>query len=138
MDPALIAIATASANALVTLMTTDLWERAKEGVARALRRTTEADPEALLEGSRTELGQASARGDSEETVAEMQQMWRGKFRRLLAEHPEAADDLLFLKELRKEIDNDGENGESTTISQSATSYDSSRIYQMGTGVQNNN
>ncbi|MEU1934604.1 hypothetical protein ACH49O_12975 [Streptomyces coeruleorubidus] len=139
MDPALLAVASTSANALVSLMTTDLWERAKGRVAHIYTRLAKS-PEALeqeLEESRTELGTSTERGDLDETTTEMQQMWKGKFRRLLADHPEAAAELEDLVSLWQQISEDKAPGAGSKINQTATANDNSRIYQQGSGVQYN-
>ncbi|WP_330246317.1 hypothetical protein OHA33_27105 [Streptomyces sp. NBC_00562] len=139
MDPALLAIATSSANALISLMTTDVWERAKSGVTTLFARwsNSEAGTDAELESCRAELNDSSARGDLDETVAEMQQMWKGKFRRLIASHPEAVEELRTLIDLHNEFLGERDDLKSPTINQSAAAHDNARIYQVGSGVQNN-
>ncbi|MGV9604062.1 hypothetical protein ACWDR2_10020 [Streptomyces sp. NPDC003631] len=139
MDPALLAIATSSANALVSLMTTDIWERTKGGLSTLFSRLSKS-PEMIvreLEESRRELVASTERQDQEETTAEIQQMWRGKFRRLLAEHPDAAKDLQELIKIWQVNSGDAETGPGNMIHQTATAHDNSRIYQQGSGVQHN-
>ncbi|MGY0017612.1 hypothetical protein ACVHNB_01315 [Streptomyces sp. YJ-C3] len=140
MDPALLAVASTSANALVSLMTTDIWERAKAGVTKAYAKLSKPSGmvEQELEESRGDLGSAIERGDSEQTSIEVQQMWQGKFRRLLAEHPEAASDLDMLTRLWNENSGAIAPAVGNAITQTATASDSSRIYQQGSGIQFNN
>lgn len=139
MDPALLAVATSGANALVSLMTTDLWERAKAGVtatySRFSKSTETIDHE--LEESRADLTSSSERGDLSDTTIELQQIWKGKFRRLLAEHSDAADDLRAILAMWQEVSGDTEPKQGGVIHQTATAHDSSRIYQQGSGNQFN-
>ena len=138
MDPALLALATSSANALVSLMTTDLWERAKSGVSSIFSRrsTSQEHIDEELDESQNELTASSERGDLEDTTTEMQQVWKGKFRRLLLTDPEAAEELRAIIALWAEVADDSKSPGG--INQTATAFDNSRIYQQGTGVQYNN
>ncbi|NEA83034.1 hypothetical protein G3I30_29235 [Actinospica acidiphila] len=140
MDPALLAVATSGANALVSLMTTDLWERAKVGVSSIFSRFSKSASSVPdeLENSRGELIASAERDDLPETTEELQQMWVGKFRRLLVEHPEAAAELQEIITLWRDHARDNDINPGNTIHQTATAYDNSRIYQQGSGVQNNN
>jgi hypothetical protein len=139
VDPALLALATSGANALISLMTTDLWERAKSGVSGLFARgaATSEFIENELEESRAELEASAARGDLEDTTSEIQQMWKGKFRRLLAADPDLAADVREIVGLWEGSGNAGGNGPRDVIQQTATAYDNSRIYQQGSGIQNN-
>lgn len=139
MDPALLAIATSSANALVSLMTTDLWERTKNGVSELFSRFSKSSEivERELEDSRNELTASTDRDDLEDTTAEMQQLWRGKFRRLLTEYPDAAEDLKNIITLWQNSSGDTNVESGNVIHQTATAHDSSRIYQQGSGIQHN-
>ncbi|MEU5821859.1 hypothetical protein ABZ798_12180 [Streptomyces sp. NPDC047803] len=140
MDPALLTVASTSATALVSLMTTDVWERVKSGVSKVFTRTS-TSPDAVhreLEESRIELQNSATRGDLDETTTEIEQMWKGKFRRLLAEHPEARTELEELVCLWQELPGGSSAGPGNVISQTATAHDNSRIYQQGSGIQHNN
>ncbi|WP_329573832.1 hypothetical protein [Streptomyces sp. NBC_01361] len=140
MDPALLAIATTSANALVSLMTTDIWEQAKSGVTKCFQRSSKSSENLAneLEEARSELTDSIERGDFEETSHELQQTWKGKFRRFLIEHPEGAGDLDELITLWRENAENGAAGTGAVINQNASAKDNSRIYQQGTGIQLNN
>ncbi|MEV5770270.1 hypothetical protein AB0L49_03225 [Streptomyces antimycoticus] len=140
MDAALLAVATSSANALVSLMTTDIWERAKTGVSKIYSRLSKSSEaiERELEDSRVELSNSVERGDPEETAAEMRQLWRGKFRRLLIDHPDAETELNGIITLWCETSAPSGLGSGNVIHQDATANDNSRIYQQGSGIQYNN
>ncbi|WP_409472335.1 hypothetical protein [Streptomyces sp. HC307] len=97
MDAELLALASAAGTAVVTALTTDLWERAQTSVGALWRRafperaaTVEADlmdTRTLLLATREREGSDT---DTEETSAEE---WRLRFRRLLAVRPELAEEL---------------------------------------------
>lgn len=137
MDAALLALATSCANSLIALITTDSWVQAKRGIRKAFGRSGEAaadQAEGELTEARRELESSVARNDTE-TVDELRVAWRGKFRRLLIEHPES-------ESLIRSILQDWDSAISTpqgsqTIVQNATARESGRVYQQGSGTQNN-
>ncbi|MEV3856305.1 hypothetical protein AB0J38_18515 [Streptomyces sp. NPDC050095] len=93
MDPELTALATASATALVTQMTTDAWTRIRDRFAQVLSREQGREEAAVvgeLEQARDEV--VAARGDEDE-IAEARSEWQRRMRRALVANPEAADDL---------------------------------------------
>jgi ATP-dependent protease HslVU (ClpYQ) ATPase subunit len=138
MDPALLAIATSSANALVSLMATDLWGRAKECVSSIFSRSSKSTNliEQELEESKKDLTASIERGDIDDTTTEIRLLWKGKFRRLLAEDPELAGEMQAIVNLWQNEAN-SKNGPQTMITQTASARDSSRIYQQGSGTQYN-
>ncbi|WP_432155856.1 hypothetical protein [Streptomyces sp. bgisy153] len=139
MDPALLTVASTSANALVSLMTTDLWDRAKSGVAKLYARLSKSSEAVALEleQSRLELRSSAERADLDETTTELQQMWKGKFRRLLADYPDATAELAELVSLWQGSRGGNAEGPGNVIHQTATASDNSRVYQQGSGVQHN-
>ncbi|MFE1734567.1 hypothetical protein ACFW6X_31225 [Streptomyces bacillaris] len=137
MDPALLALATASANSLINLLTSDAWEKAKLGISRLFGRSDQGTAEEAgreLELNRQELLSSISRDDVE-TVDELRAAWRGKFRRLLSADPEAEE---ILREILTEW-NPEEAQKLTTnvITQSASASDHGRVYQQGSGTQIN-
>jgi hypothetical protein len=137
VDPALLALATASANSLVSLMTSDAWEQVKLGISKLFGRSDqraaeEADRE--LELNRQELISSNSRDDLE-TADELRAAWRGKFRRLLIEDPEAEEALRgILTEWNPE---EAQRLAANVITQSASARDHGRVYQQGSGTQIN-
>lgn len=84
MDGELAVLWSAAATTLVTLMTTDSWERVKAGFAGLWRHASPgqaAAVEADLEAART-TAVAARRGGDEEAVAELAAEWRSRLRRL--------------------------------------------------------
>ncbi|MET9303755.1 hypothetical protein ABZX78_07925 [Streptomyces cellulosae] len=138
MDPALLALATAGANSLISLMTSDAWQQAKNGISRLFGRSEGPAAEDIsreFEENRQELIRSIAREDPD-TAEELRVAWRGKFRRLLVEAPDAAE---ILRDLLKEWDSAqvGGSTQSTVVTQSASARDHGRIYQQGSGTQIN-
>ncbi|WP_037857104.1 hypothetical protein [Streptomyces sp. NRRL S-340] len=92
MEAELMALASTAGTAVVSALTTDLWQRAQDSVGSLWRRayperagTVEAD----LTETRTLL-LAAPEGDVAEDSAEE---WRLRFRRLLATRPDLAEEL---------------------------------------------
>ncbi|MGW6951501.1 hypothetical protein [Streptomyces xanthophaeus] len=139
MDATALALVTASASSLVSLMTSEAWEQVKNGAASLFRRGDRpgaAPIEDELDESARELTLSIATGDRE-TQVELEQQWRGRLRRLLIEQPKLADELRSLLAEWSAIDDEGSAGRAHTIQQTATARDSGRVYQQGTGIQNN-
>ncbi|MFF6775649.1 hypothetical protein ACFY8W_19060 [Streptomyces sp. NPDC012637] len=92
MDAELVALASTAGTAVVTALTTDLWQRAQASVGSLWRRAhpERADTvEAELTETRTLL-LAAPEGDAAEVSADE---WRLRFRRLLATRPDLAEEL---------------------------------------------
>jgi hypothetical protein len=128
VDPEMVMLAGTAGATLVTLLTTEAWERVRDGVASLWRR---ADPEraeaisAELEATRTDLLAARHAGDAE-APAELGAEWQGRIRRLLVAHPEEAEALrTLLGELRPHAP------EIPSVTQHATASGSARVYQAG-------
>ncbi|MEW2623914.1 hypothetical protein [Streptomyces sp. NPDC048106] len=123
MDPELTALARNASLTLVTLMATDTWERARDGVVALWRRAwpERADTVAAeLDSTREDLAAGLTAEDG--LAAE----WQGQIRRLLAGRPEAAVELRsLLDELAPGT------APAPAVSQHATASGDSRIYQAG-------
>ncbi|MEV1078114.1 hypothetical protein AB0I98_07655 [Streptomyces sp. NPDC050211] len=101
MEAELAALAASGATTVVTLMVSDAWEQMRERVARLFAggdEGTSADEE--LRASRDELLVARAAGD-EDAVADVEEEWRLRLRRVLRADPSAAREL---RELLDECD----------------------------------
>ncbi|WP_103504399.1 hypothetical protein [Streptomyces sp. SM12] len=86
-------LAVAAGTALVGAMATEGWNAVRSGAVALWRKVHPervATVEAELEEARAEL---VATDDPDEIEAEMAREWRRRFRRLLAEQPELADEL---------------------------------------------
>lgn len=95
MEAQLIELARTAGVALVTVMATDAWERARGGVVDLWRRVSPERADAVeveLDASRDDLVAAHERGEGE-TETELSEEWGSRLRRLLREHPEAAEEL---------------------------------------------
>ncbi|MFC9702808.1 MULTISPECIES: hypothetical protein [Streptomyces] len=127
MDAELAVLAGTAGTTLVTLLTTEAWQRVSDGITSLWRR---AEPEraevisAELEVTRTDLLAAQAGGDLE-TGGELGAEWQGRIRRLLVTHPEEAAALrAILDELRPTPD-------VPSVTQHATASGHARVYQAG-------
>lgn len=110
-------------------MATDAWQAAREGITRLWRRVQPDRAETLigeLAVDREDVLAARA-ADDEEALGELRAQWQGRFRRLLAAHPEAAG------ELRRLLDElaPADGAARPSISQQATASGQSRVYQAG-------
>jgi dsDNA-specific endonuclease/ATPase MutS2 len=138
MDATALALVTTSANSLVSLMTSEVWEQVKSGVAALFRRGRRAEYIAIeeeLDESARELRVSLENGD-QETQEELRQQWRGKLRRLIREEPELFAELRSLLNEWSSLETTKGNA-THIIHQTATARDGGRIYQQGTGTQNN-
>ncbi len=86
-------IAALAGNAVVTAMATDAWEGVRHKVASWFGRG-KSDPRVLqrLDRTHAELA-ATSPGDLERTRQELAREWTGRFKDLVADHPDAADEL---------------------------------------------
>ncbi|MEV7386658.1 hypothetical protein [Streptomyces sp. NPDC091215] len=128
MDPEMAVLAGTAGTTLVTLLTTEVWQRARDGIASLWRR---AEPErtaaisAELEVTREDLLAAQASGDLE-SRSELGREWQGRIRRLLAAHPEETE---ALRTLLNDLAPYTPAGPSVT--QHATASGHARVYQAG-------
>lgn len=100
MDAELAVLAQNAAGTLVSLLATDAWGKATDGLARLWRRVHPERAETVqaeLAESRTQL--TAADGDERERLAgELTAEWRGRLGRLLAADPQVAVELSRLLE----------------------------------------
>ncbi|WP_308310950.1 hypothetical protein [Streptomyces sp. GbtcB6] len=126
MDAELTALASTAGSAVVTALTTELWERAQTAVGTLWRRAypERADTvEAELTETRTLL-----LADREDTEAEISaDEWRGRFRRLLATRPDLADELRRV--LAEDLAPAAPQQPQTTTVFNATAGGNGRVYQ---------
>ncbi|WP_420033311.1 hypothetical protein ACN2WE_12245 [Streptomyces sp. cg28] len=128
MDPEMAALAGTAGTTLVTMLTTEAWQRARDGIASLWRRAEPDRAEGIsaeLDVTRADLLAAQAGGDLE-SRDELDTEWRGRIRRLLVTHPEEAEALrTLIDELQPLAPAD------TSVSQHATASGHARVYQAG-------
>jgi hypothetical protein len=128
MDPEMAVLAGTAGTTLVTLLTTEVWQRARDGIASLWRRAEPERAEAIsaeLEVTRGDLLTAQAGGDVE-SRNELGTEWQGRIRRLLAAHPEETEALrTLLNELAPYTP------EGSSVTQHATASGDARVYQAG-------
>jgi hypothetical protein len=95
MDPEIATLAGSAGTTVVTLMATEAWQRARDGMVALWRQVHPDRADAVsaeLEANRSDLLAAREAGDtlSEE---ELRGEWQGRLRRLLAANPEIAGEL---------------------------------------------
>ncbi|GHK04194.1 hypothetical protein ACWEWI_18135 [Streptomyces sp. NPDC003753] len=128
MEAELAALASSAGTAVVTALTTDLWERAKTSVAALWQRAypERADTvEAELTETRTLL-LADTQADLAEDSA---QEWRLRFRRLLVTRPDLAEELrrVLAEELTPSLPAQQTQGTTTVFNAAPTGH--ARVYQ---------
>ncbi|MFE4052431.1 hypothetical protein [Streptomyces sp. YIM B13518] len=131
MDPEIAALAGTAGTTVVTLMVTNAWESARDGMVALWRRFQPARAESIgeeLEAGRADLLLARQAGDAA-SEAELTAEWQGRVRRFLLARPEAADELRrILDELNPPVP--GDPGPEQ-IRLQARASGSARIYQAG-------
>ncbi|MEU3464729.1 hypothetical protein ABZ721_32875 [Streptomyces sp. NPDC006733] len=138
MELEIAALAASAGTSIVTMVATDAWQTARDGLAALWRRVRPERAEAVvtaLDATRDELLQARSAGDDEAsaTRTELAAEWQGRVRRLLAGNPEVADDLrALLAELAPQTP-----ATAPGVTQSATASGSARIYQAGRDLRLN-
>lgn len=101
MDAELAALTQKAAGTLVSLLATDAWRKATEGLVRLWQRVhpeRAATVAAELAEARAQLTAAGEGGGHEQTVEELTVEWRGRLGRLLAADPQVKDELSRLLE----------------------------------------
>ncbi|MDR3080485.1 MAG: hypothetical protein LBV60_06075 [Streptomyces sp.] len=128
MDPEIAALVGTAGTTLVTSLTTEAWQRTRDGFAALWRRAQPERADAVtaeLDLTRTDLLAAEAGGDAD-TRSELGAEWQGRIRRLLVTHPEEADALrALLDELRPPAP------AAPVVTQHATASGDARVYQAG-------
>jgi hypothetical protein len=128
VDPEVTALAQSAGATLVTLMATDAWHRARDGITQLWRRTQPERAETVvaeLEAGREDVLAAVA-ADDQETLDELRLQWQGLVRRLLVARPAAVE------ELRALLDQlDPGASAAPRITQHATASGQARVYQAG-------
>ncbi|MFJ7135589.1 hypothetical protein [Streptomyces fungicidicus] len=131
MDPEIAALAGTAGTTVVTLMVTNAWDSARDGMVALWRRFQPARAESIgeeLEAGRADLLLAREAGDAE-SESELTAEWQGRLRRFLLAQPEAAEELRrVLDELQPQVP--GDAGPEQTRMQARASG-SARIYQAG-------
>lgn len=128
MDPEITSLAQSGGAALVTLMTTDAWQAAREGFVQLWRRVQAHRADAVaaeLDVGRADVLTALA-ADDQEVLSELRAEWQGRLRRLLVAQPEAA------AELRRLLDEMAPSPAADPgVAQRATASGHARVYQAG-------
>lgn len=133
MDQELALLAQTASSTMVTLMATDMWQRARDGVVGVWRRVhpTQADGIAgSLTEVRDELLAARERGD-QATESALATEWSGRLGRLLIADPAAGPQLAqILDELQRQLpDLFPEQAPAVTMNARASGH--GRVYQAG-------
>ncbi|MDX2563625.1 hypothetical protein PV371_28810 [Streptomyces sp. TX20-6-3] len=128
MDAELAVLAGTAGTTLVTLLTTEAWQRVSDGITSLWRRAEPARAEAIsaeLDIARTDLLAARDSGDLE-VGSELGAEWQGRIRRLLVTHPEEAAALRRLIDELQPLTPDV-----PSVTQHATASGHARVYQAG-------
>lgn len=91
----LAALAGAGATALIGAMATDMWQGARNGIVRLFGRGGDPGEDVLggqLDGDAVLVVRADP-ADADQVRQELVPVWRRRLARLLAEHPDAEDEL---------------------------------------------
>ncbi|MEZ0094025.1 hypothetical protein [Streptacidiphilus sp. EB129] len=128
MDPEVAALVAGAGTTMVGLVATDAWQGFRNGMVALWRRAHPDRADAVageLDAAREELLAADP-DERPELGAELASEWQGRTRRLLAAHPEAAEDLrALLDRFAAEIPS------ATTVVQRAIASGHARVYQAG-------
>lgn len=132
MDPEITALAGSAGTTMVTLMATDAWQRARDGMVALWRRVHPDRADAVraeLEATRSDLLAARGAGDSL-SEEELRGEWQGRLRRLLISEPQIADEL---RRLLDELSPPGQDTPApvTQVKLQARASGHGRVYQAG-------
>ena len=137
MDAELASLAGTASTTIMSLLTTDAWEKTKTALGGLWRRVhpdRAAAVEAELVDTRAELLAAQATGDTQ-TEQDLAGDWQRKLRRLLAANPEAAGELRrILDELSPALP-PGEQVWTGDVTMRAKASEHAQINQLGQGNQ---
>nr|WP_206324382.1 hypothetical protein [Streptomyces sp. HNM0574] len=120
-------MAATAGSALVTQLTTEAWQGARDRFVALWRRARPERAEGLaaeIEATRDDLLAADEAGDPD-TAPELSAEWQGRIRRLLAARPDVAD------ELRTLLEELAPPQAPAAVTQTATASGSARVYQAG-------
>lgn len=131
MDPQVVDLARTAGTTVVTLMATDTWNRARDGLVALWRRAHPERADQLadqLDATRDELIAARAAGD-EQSEEELSSEWQSRLRRLLVAEPDLVEDLSrFLEEFAPSTAGQPVVGE---VRMHAKASGHGRVYQAG-------
>ena len=132
MDPEITALAGSAGTTMVTLMATDAWQRARDGMVALWRRVHPDRADAVraeLDATRSDLLAARGAGDSL-SEEELRGEWQGRLRRLLIAEPQIADEL---RRLLDELSPPGQDtpAPGTQVRLQARASGHGRVYQAG-------
>ncbi|MEV0554153.1 MULTISPECIES: hypothetical protein [unclassified Streptomyces] len=131
MGPEIADLARTVGTTMVTLMATQTWESARDGLVAVWQRFQPDRAESVggeLEATREDLLLAQQSGDTD-TEAELTAEWQARVRRLLVARPEVADELRhILAELSPQLP---EQSPSVEVRLRAEVSGSGRVYQAG-------
>jgi hypothetical protein len=130
VDPELASLAQSAGTTLVTMMTTEAWQRFRERITQLWRQIQphRAETVAVELQSDREEALAAHIADDRVTLDELCAQWQGRVRRLLAARPDAAAELgRLLEEFGPRTG--GAAGAVTT--QYGTASGRARVYQAG-------
>jgi hypothetical protein len=127
MDAELMTLASTAGTAVVTALTTDLWQQTQVAVGALWRR---AYPEraATVEAELTDTRTLLLAAPEDDVAGDSADEWRLRFRRLLATHPDLADELrrMLAEDLAPVLP---ANSQSTSAVFNATASGHGRVYQ---------
>ncbi|MGC0316961.1 hypothetical protein [Kitasatospora acidiphila] len=131
MDPQVVDLARTAGTTVVTLMATDTWNRARDGLVALWRRVHPERADQIadqLDATREEL--VAAREASDElSERELTTEWQSRLRRLLVAEPALAEELhRFLEEFAPA---DASQPAAGGTSMHATASGHGRVYQAG-------
>ncbi|WP_316744012.1 hypothetical protein [Streptomyces sp. MK7] len=131
MDPSLLnTLAGEAGTAVVTLLVTESWQQARDGIVAVWRRHRPQAADEVgreLETSRRALLAAADSGNPEATGQHVASDWQQRVAGLLGEHPDAGEELrTLLARLRSEPARQQIHG---NVRLQAKASGSSRIYQ---------
>ncbi|MFF3155508.1 hypothetical protein [Streptomyces sp. NPDC057910] len=118
----------AASTSLVTVLVDEGWQQTRDAVVTVRRRFRAQAAEKVereLDASRAIVLGATEGSDP---AGRLEGQWVGRFAALLAEHPEAADDLRDLVELWQQRTPDGQRIDGG-VRLEARAQDSARVYQ---------
>jgi hypothetical protein len=133
MEQEIIDLARSAGATVVTLMATDGWQRARDGIARLWNRVQPERTDSIvgeIETTRDDLLLARQAGDNE-TERELSDEWAGRLRRMLVADPHAVAALRDLLSDLEEALPKGGNVAGNDINMRAHAHGSARVYQAG-------